>query len=140
MKKLFAALIVLALLCPVVLAEDVDLSGMSFEDLLDLRAAVDRAIWASDGWQEVEVPAGVYVIGEDIPAGRWTVSPSSRMSTFTLYPQKSDYTDNTYDYIAIQILNDSESYTLECNDGNCLEIGGAALVFKPFTGAALGFK
>ena len=139
MKKLCTVLIVLALLCPVVLAEGVDLSGMSYEELLDLRAAVDEAIWASDGWQEVEVPGGVYVIGEDIPAGRWSVSTKSLMTSFTLYPQKSDYTDQTYEYITMQILSEGDSYTLECNEGNCLELGGT-VIFKPFTGAALGFK
>lgn len=139
MKKLLIVLTVLALLCPVVIAENIDLSGMSFEELIDLRAAVDAAIWASDGWQEVDVPGGVYVIGEDIPAGRWSVASKSAIASFTLYPQKSDYTEKTYNYLVLQMLSEGESYTLECSEGNCLELS-TSVTFTPFTGASLGFK
>lgn len=139
MKKLFVLLLALLLIGTAV-AEGIDLSGMSYEDLLELRQQVDAAIWASDGWQEVQVPAGVYVIGEDIPSGRWTVSPGGRLSTITLYPTKTDYTEQTYNYISLTMLNEGESYTLDVQDGQCLEIGGGALTFAPYVGAALGFK
>lgn len=139
MRKLFVLLLALLMIGTAV-AEGIDLSGMSYEDLIDLRQQVDAAIWASDGWQEVPVPAGVYVIGEDIPSGRWTVSPGERLSSFTLYPTKADYTEQTYNYVTLQMLSEGESYTLEVQDGQCLEIGGGALTFAPYVGAALGFK
>lgn len=140
MKKLFVVLLALALLCASSVAEGIDLSGMSFDELVALRQQVDQAIMQSDGWQEVEVPAGVYTIGEDIPAGRWSVSASSYLVTFTLYPEKSDYTNQTYNFITTSAIQSGDSYTLECSDGNCLEIGGGSMIFRPYTGAALGFK
>ena len=72
MKKLI--LLALALmLCASALAE-VDLSGMTVEELADLRDRAQRAIWDSDDWQEVTVPEGVWRVGEDIPLGHWTVT------------------------------------------------------------------
>lgn len=139
MRKLFVLLLALLMIGTAV-AEGIDLSSMSYEDLLELRQQVDAAIWASDGWQEVQVPAGVYVIGEDIPSGRWTVAPGGRLSTITLYPTKTDYTEQTYNYISLTMLNEGESYTLDVQDGQCVEIGGGALTFTPYVGAALGFK
>lgn len=140
MKKLLVALLVVAMMISTAMAEGIDLSGLSYEDLLELRQQVDAAIWASDGWQEVKVPAGVYVIGEDIPSGRWSVTPSDRLSTFTLFPTKADYTEQTYNYISLNMLDAGESYALDVQDGQFLEIGGGALTFTPYIGAALGFK
>ena len=138
MKKLLTVLIVLALLGAAALAEQIDLSGMSYEDLLALRQQVDAAIWASDGWQEVEVPAGVYTIGEDIPAGRWSVSPTGVVAAITLYPDKSDYTGQTYNILTTAAIMEGESCNLDASEGNCLEIVGT-VVFRPYVSAALGF-
>lgn len=139
MKKLAAILLALFVICAAACAEGIDLSGMSFDDLLALRQRVDEAIWNSDGWQSVTVPGGVYVIGEDIPAGRWSVAADGLFSSLTLYPSKADYTAQEYNYITMQALTEDQTYTLECADGNCIEINGG-LVFTPYTGAALGFK
>lgn len=139
MKKVLAIVLLLTL-CIFASAESIDLSGMSYDELLELRQAVELAIWNSDGWQEVDVPAGIYVIGEDIPEGRWTVKPNGSLSSITVYPNKSDYTDQTYDYIAMEMIQKDESFNLEVNSGNCLEISGGALIFTPYVSAGLGFK
>jgi len=56
-------------------ADELDLSGLSFDQLVALRDQLNLAIWNSKEWKEVTVPAGVWTIGEDIPAGYWTVRP-----------------------------------------------------------------
>lgn len=56
-------------------AADVDLSGLSYDELVALRDQINLAIWNSQEWQEVTVPAGVWIVGEDIPAGHWTIRP-----------------------------------------------------------------
>lgn len=74
MKKLI--LLVLALmLCASALAE-VDLSGLTFDELVDLRDRAQRAMWDCEEWQEVTVPQGIWRVGEDIPFGHWTVTPA----------------------------------------------------------------
>lgn len=72
MKKLFA-LLILCLLFALPARADVDLSGMSYDELVALKDQINLAIWNSEEWQEVTVPQGRWIVGEDIPAGKWTV-------------------------------------------------------------------
>lgn len=55
-------------------ADQVDLSGMSFDQLVSLRDQLNLAIWNSQEWQEVTVPSGTWEVGEDIPEGHWTIT------------------------------------------------------------------
>ncbi len=75
MKRFFLLLLAISLLITAAAADVPDLSGMSFDELVALRDQLNLAIWNSQEWQEVTVPAGVWVVGEDIPAGHWTVRP-----------------------------------------------------------------
>ena len=73
MKRLFAFFLLLAILTSSAAADPIDLSGMSFDELVQLRDRLNIAIWNSQEWQEVTVPAGVWIIGQDIPAGHWSI-------------------------------------------------------------------
>lgn len=75
MKRLLSVVLVLIVLAASAAADPVDLTGMSFDELVALRDQLNLAIWNSQEWQEVTVPAGVWVVGEDIPAGHWTIRP-----------------------------------------------------------------
>lgn len=44
-------------------------TGMSLSELQAEITEILQAMWKTDEWQEVEVPAGVYKVGEEIPAG-----------------------------------------------------------------------
>ena len=88
---LAAALLITA---PTPAAADLpDISGLTFDELVELREQLNLAIWQSADWQEVTVPAGTWTInelenpydlvaagtwtiGEDIPAGHWTIRPA----------------------------------------------------------------
>ena len=71
---LAAALLITA---PTSAAADLpDISGLTFDELVELREQLNLAIWQSEDWQEVTVPAGTWTIGEDIPAGHWTIRPA----------------------------------------------------------------
>ncbi|MBQ6364680.1 MAG: hypothetical protein IJH81_05860 [Lachnospiraceae bacterium] len=52
---------------------EIDLSGMSYEELAELKDQISLAMWDSEEWQEVTVPQGTWIVGEDIPAGHWTI-------------------------------------------------------------------
>ena len=75
MKKLLVFFLAALLICSAAAADPVDLSGMSYDELVALRDQLNLAIWNSQEWQEVTVPAGVWEIGVDIPAGHWTIRP-----------------------------------------------------------------
>ena len=71
MKKLII-LIVLCLLVSSASAE-LDLSGYSYDHLLDLQKSITAEIISRPEWKEVTVPAGKWIIGEDIPAGAYCI-------------------------------------------------------------------
>ena len=118
-------------------AAEIDLSNMSFDELLELQTQVNQAIFNSDKWKEVEVPMGVWDVGKDIPAGRYELSPGSNASTYT-YPYVVYYLDRseksgTPDKIRGQYrIKVGETLVIELFDGNVLKIEDTSVIFKPY--------
>ena len=150
MKKVISFVLCLTLCCSVALAE-VDLSGMSFDELVALKDQLNLAIWKSQEWQEVTVPAGLYQIGRDIPAGRWVIKPAEGFTARVSYgarltKDKMDF-DGMYSYEQITSPKDSysrynniESVTLDLQDGYYIMIQDSKVVFEPFSGFGFSFK
>lgn len=72
MKKLLLSIVIFSFLFSCAGAERVDLSTLSFADLLSLRSALDAEIISRPEWKEVTVPAGTWTVGSDIPAGAYS--------------------------------------------------------------------
>jgi len=155
MRRLFITIVALFILISSFALQsalaDVDLSGMSFDELVALKSHIDLALMSSDEWQEVSVPAGLYRIGEDIPAGKWTIRPSdghtaevyygvglkdggSRIDDRYSFEQITSPTDSYAEYNDIEFVN----WTLE--DGAYIMIESSSVVFTPFSGNAFSFK
>lgn len=128
-----------------------DLTGMSFDELLALKDQINAALWASDEWQEVTVPVGVYQIGIDIPAGKWTISATptnySRIKhgkslmdggdVSTWYGASEDvYPRDYWSYDE----GDPTEIHWDLMDGEYFQVEYSAVVFTPFAGLNLGFK
>lgn len=93
MKRLIALVMAMAMILPAACLADLpDLSGLTFEELVDLRGQVNLVLMASGEYQEVEVPAGVWEIGKDIPAGHWAVAVSPKDYTQIYYCKELDET------------------------------------------------
>lgn len=150
-KRIIATVALAACLAAPARAE-IDLEGMSLADLVKLRDQITAAMWASDEWQEVTVPVGVYEIGKDIPAGYWTISALDGQSTLVVWGGRLDSTGTDiefgYQYDYKQVLSPTDKY-YEVGDpesvswnltGGYLKVVGSAAVFTPFTGHDLGFK
>ena len=73
MKKKFLSVILVLCLLPVIALAEVDLSTMSVDELIALNKAVVMELMSRKDFKEVTVPAGEYKVGEDIPAGIYTV-------------------------------------------------------------------
>ena len=162
MKKLFALLLALALMVSAAALADVDLSGMTFDELVALKDQINLAIWNSQEWQEVTVPQGLWKVGEDIPAGTWAVKcadvyrdePFMYLTWLSWGPVLDD--DGEPDYLApgynsTQVFNPENEYyngmiaedVIELHDGDYLLVSkdNAPAVFMPYTGKpSLGFK
>lgn len=139
MKKLFSLILILALL-PVIALADTDLSGYSYAELTDLYKQVQRELMSRPEWKEVTVPQGSWRVGEDIPAGSYTISLSKQSGSSSVILWGAEHYD--YDTAggllvnAILYKDDNVLGKITLKDGNLLEISGT-VIFTPVKG--LGF-
>lgn len=156
MKKLFCLLLTLVLIPIVAFADLPDISGLSFDELIELKQKINLALWSADEWQDVVVPVGAWKIGEDIPAGKWTITVASDdpdASIFVTFCDKLDGSGNNADfggrfcYYTTLRHKDSADETdpyfvdLECYKGNYIIIKFGPARFTPYTGKPdLGFN
>lgn len=154
MKKTLAFLLALFLLAGSAAAE-VDLSGMTFDELVALKDQINQALWSSKEWQEVTVPAGIWTVGKDIPAGSWTIRTASDLGNANIYYfRQLDAVGMGPDYMdyfafrqiigsAISEYNDTGipvSLDLDLQSGWYFQTD-SAVIFTPFAGKPdLGFK
>ncbi len=138
-------------------AETFDLSGMSYDELVALKNRINLAMWLSEEWQEVTVPQGVWVVGEDIPAGHWTVKCADGWRRtnveWGVYLSESGesvswrgrYSAVNYVYNpnikGFDPYKNSTEYSFEVREGEYIVITDGSCVFMPYTGKPdLGFK
>lgn len=136
MKRVALLVLVILLVGSLAVAE-VDLSGMTYDEMVELRDQLDKAIWASDGWQYVQVPGGDYDVGVDIPAGRWTLVGVDSYSSFQVYKSRELKDDYSFDTL-YESLDHNQHYNITLEDGQYIEISGT-IAFQPYLGAGLRF-
>ena len=139
MKKLLLSIVIFSLLFSCAGAESVDLSALSFADLLSLRSALDAEILSRPEWKEVTVPPGEYTVGIDIPAGVYSIEHAGKRSgNFCVWGAAvDDYKANGGLLINTTISKDNPFLArLVLKDGNVLETN-TTILMTPYQG--LGF-
>lgn len=131
------------------LASDIDLSVLSFDELVQLKAEINTEITRRDVWQEVIVPAGVWEIGKDIPAGYWTIRVADGV-----YITSVSYCDILNEFgtgvgygwqgwngtLSGESNGERKQIDIDMVEGMYF-INNCAVIFTPFTGKPdLGFK
>lgn len=129
MKKLFALTLVILALLPVVACADVDLSSMSYDELLSLNGKLFAEIISRPEFKEVTVPAGSYTVGEDIPSGVYSLELGKGSFGSMLLVNGFEKSHS--------VTAESPVGKIEFKDGDTVEISIGAIVFKPYVG--LGF-
>ena len=156
MKKLLTIILILALAVPAAAFADLpDISNLSYDELVQLKDSINLAMWNSQEWQEVTVPQGIWIVGEDIPAGTWTVKCATdsfsvvsfgdtlnEMGTDIEYTQYYHYeTITSPDSNIYEKDKDITEYTSTVKDGDYIKIEYSSVIFMPDTGKpSLGFK
>ena len=154
MKRIIAfviAMLVALTLVPTCYA-DLDLSGLSYDELVALKDKINLAIWDSEEWQEVEVPQGVWAVGEDIPAGKWTIKALPGGDTYIKIGLEVKDGGNDVNSRTTQRIKDEghsyydsksdiTSWTYDFTEGQYVKVDNGPAVFTPYSGKpTLGFK
>lgn len=156
MKRFICLLLSLVLFPLVSLADLPDISGLSYDELVQLKDRINLAMWNSEEWQEVTVPIGVWTVGVDIPVGHWSISYSPDSSSKWASIKYCDMLNEAgtdagnqfyckiYGYLNVAPPdNDNYPETVDINlvPGTYIIIGHSPVVFRPYTGKpSLGFK
>lgn len=137
MKKIVCLLlVVLMAVCSVVYAEGgFDLSSMSLDELVALHKAVDAEIDSRIGCEPDTIPAGVYVGGESIKAGKYVVSADDDHFGITVgvFASKDIYdkalAEQDESLISFQnYLSSGDSAFVQIDDGMVLLLSDTALI------------
>ena len=154
MKRIVALVLVLLSLVSVAFAE-VDLSGMTYDELVALKDKINLSMWNSQEWQEVEIPKGVWVVGQDIPAGKWTIKAASGITASVYWGETLDeagtsisYKSRVYEseYLISQTYRyyekgDATEVAWELKEGQYFIVDSGIALFTPYSGKpSLGFK
>ena len=156
MKRIFAVVLILSLLLSCASAEDIDLSGLSFEQLVILQQRVTEALMQCNEWQEVKVPVGIWKVGEDIPAGKWTIKCATNKYSYitigTLLRENGLSISLLGDHYASGMVVstnyahykpdvDATEIYFTLIEGDYIHIQDSAVIFTPYIGKPnLGFK
>ena len=138
MKKFFMLLLVLTFVCSSALSEDLlskKLGDLSLDELMIINRNIQLRIFEKEATiNGVTVPAGLYVVGQDLPSGTYRVVFNSVRDT---------------DYCSFLAVNESESFgfttilgfsgspeigKIELSKNTHITITGGELVFFTYTG------
>lgn len=74
MKKLACILVVVLIMIPFASFAENNLASMSFDELVALKNRIMAELVERGELKEVKVPAGTYTVGDQIPAGEYSVA------------------------------------------------------------------
>lgn len=135
MKKLLAFILILVCVSATALADNY--STMSYNVLINIQRQIVIEIMSRPEWKEVEVPAGQWRVGEDIPEGTYSIKPSGRSVLVQIWGKTpGDYKTNG-GMILNEIIDKGEVYgKIELKKGWILELTDPVIIAPP---AFLGF-
>ena len=134
MKRFFLILALLIVLSVPALAEPVDYSSMTLEQLIEMRAAINREIDAWIGTSATAIYSGVFVVGKDIKPGRYVLilEKGLKYPTASTYFGTEKYADDSQ-YQAYE-LRDGESTYIELVEGMTFTLDQITIAYlQPLT-------
>lgn len=124
MKKLVSIILFITLFVVPALADEIDLSSMTFDELLTLRAALNSEISMRLENESSNIYSGKYIVGEDIKAGTYVLfadMPSAYYVSIQIsWPDKSHE-------VVFEQIKINETYYLDLKEGCVLYLDGIQL-------------
>lgn len=131
MKRIAFPLLAIAILIPCIALASYALSDMSIDELVTLRSEINAELMERGYEKEVTIPAGTYIIGEDIPAGAYTIRHVSRSAMVTVYDENGRISE----YHSVREGEIIGKMTML--NKQTVEISSGSVIFAPYVG--LGF-
>ena len=130
MKKILSAFVVFILILSISASVfAIDLSGMSYNELMDLRTQVNNALMNSGNLKEVKVPQGVYEIGKDIPAGKWYIKDENEDRYASIFTYESADMVSYSDYMQL-----NPDVNVMFHDGQFIDLSATAIFSSGYSG------
>ena len=146
MKRHIALVLVLLLVLslPSMSRAENKYEGYTLDQLQTEYLAILEAMWKTKEWQKVEVPAGVYQVGVEIPAGEWTLSNDNYFMVVVGSNLNATKTgverSNVKAHEVIEIEDYKNGWTVKLVNGDFLEIGKVVYFTVPVKGQGFTFK
>ena len=128
MKKLVCILLI-ALFVTVAAYAETGLEEYSFDELMQIRNMLNAEIMSRPEWKEVTVPAGTWVVGQDIPEGVYSIRNNTKQYVnFSVWREEKDnYSNNGLVYN--ELIKGGDSFgRIELKTG-WIFVSGYQLVF-----------
>lgn len=125
MKRFVVLFIAVCLLFGSAVAED--LQNLSLDQLRALVLQINAEIIGRADWSGADVPAGFWIVGQDIPAGVYSISVADKSGA---YLTVSDASGRHVTYGGVRKEKDTIG-KIELKDGYSVEIDGGPLHFGP---------
>ena len=136
MKRFIAFIVCILMICGTAMADIPDISNLTNEELVALNVAIIEKLIDSGYLKEVTVPAGLYTVGKDIPAGSYMVKNTDKGSWGDDVNIYTDGIVSSFGYDMHFSLTEGETAKVELKDGYVIELEKTC-IFSRFTG--LGF-
>ena len=131
MKRLAALILILCLFSPA-LAESLDLSALTFEQLIALQQQINAEIMTRPESQGITLQKGTYRIGQDIPAGIYSITLADRRDTCFVgvwgYAVDDHITNGGMLYSGLLRPSAESIGRIELRSGCVLEIGNPVIL------------
>ena len=136
MKKLITIVLILALILPgIAMADLPDISNLSSEELIELSKQIQIRLFSENLINGVTVPAGRYIVGEDIPAGTYRMEVVYKDSGGYVYFYESEDKKISFKESFLgEYWGVEEIGKMVLQDGNVIDISNNALRFYPYAG------
>ena len=152
MKRFVGLLLVLMVFtCGTAAAEHIDMTGISYEELAELVTRAHYEMMQSDEWEEVQVPIGLYLIGRDIPAGKWEVEVDGNLYGMSVIyflgvklnenKTELDAWDTKTSFITISPNSTGRAITtITLQTGYYFQVASYPCIFRHYSGTPFTFK
>ena len=111
MKKILSLVLILMLTFPMLALAEIDLSSYSNDELIALQTPIKGELMNRGAIKSAKIPTGNYTVGEDFPAGVYTMTTDEYMVAVTINEYEDLYTLTPDSPVGKITLKDGQTFS-----------------------------